>query len=62
MPDKIQIGLIAQNYENKEYSKYFLEQKEDGYYRICYGNITNALIKYCQELKKRIEVLENEIS
>lgn len=52
------IGLIAQDYENKEYNKYFLETDEEGYYAISYGNITNALIKYCQELKKRINELE----
>lgn len=66
-PDKKQIGLIAQDYLDKDYSKYFLEtikipNDEQEYYGISYGNITNALIKYCQELKKEINTLKNEIN
>lgn len=57
-----QIGLIAQDYENKDYNKYFLNKKENGYYAINYGNITNALIDYCQNLNKRIEELEEKIN
>ena len=60
-PGKKQIGLIAQDYEDKEYAKYFLSQSEDGYYGIAYGNITNALIQYCQEMKKEINSLKEEI-
>lgn len=52
------IGLIAQDYLDKDYSKYFLHKNEDGYYSINYQNITNALIQYCQELEKRIADLE----
>ena len=59
--DDKQIGLIAQDYENKEYSKYFLDKDEEGYYSIRYGNITNALIQYCQEMKKEINSLKEEI-
>ena len=61
-PSKKQIGLIAQDYENEEYSKYFLNKNENDYYGISYGNITNALIQYCQELKKEINTLKNEIN
>lgn len=60
-PDKKQIGLIAQDYEDKEYNKYFLNKNDDGYYGISYGNITNALIQYCQEMKKEINSLKEEI-
>lgn len=56
------VGLIAQDYENKEYAKYFLETDMKGYYTISYNNITNALIKYCQELKIRIDELEKRES
>lgn len=66
-PNKKQIGLIAQDYLNKDYSKYFIEKikipnDEQEYYGISYGNITNALIKYCQELKQEINTLKNEIN
>ena len=60
-PDKKQIGLIAQDYIGEDCSKYFLNKNEDGYYSITYGNITNALIKYCQELKKEVANLKQEI-
>ncbi len=60
-PEQKNIGLIAQDYENKEYAKYFLNKNKDGYYSIGYGNITNALIKYSQELKHRVEELEKRI-
>ena len=60
-PNKKQIGLIAQDYENKDYSKYFMSKNENGYYGIAYGNITNALIQYCQEMKKEIIDLKEEI-
>lgn len=58
---KKQIGLIAQDYIDKDYSKYFLEKKENGYYGIQYGNINNALIQYCQELKQRVNNLEKRV-
>ncbi len=57
-PNRKMIGLIAQDYLDKNYSKYFLHENEDGYYSINYQNITNALIQYCQELEKRISELE----
>lgn len=65
-PDKKQIGLIAQDYIDKDYSKYFLNESinpkdEKTYYSIAYGNITNALIQYCQELKKEVTNLKQEI-
>ena len=61
-PEQKQIGLIAQDYVEKDYSKYFLNQNEEGYYSIAYGNITNALIQYCQELKQEIKTLKKEIN
>lgn len=64
IPGKKQIGLIAQDYLDKEYSKYFLgktKQDDEEYYSIAYGNITNALIQYCQEMKKEIKSLKKEI-
>lgn len=60
-PNQKQIGLIAQDYIDKGYSKYFLIKKEDGYYGISYGNIQSALIQYCQQLNKKIEKLEERI-
>lgn len=62
MPGKKQIGVIAQDYIDKDYSKYFLNKNIDGYYSVTYGNITNALIKYCQELKKQVIQLEKRVS
>lgn len=65
-PGKKQIGVIAQDYINKEYSKYFLNKNlnDNGeeYYSVSYGNITNALIKYCQEMNKQIETLQNQVN
>ena len=60
--NKNKIGLIAQDYLEKDYNKYFLEQDRDGYYAIRYSNITNALIKYCQELKQRVDTMQEEIN
>ncbi len=64
-PNKKQIGLIAQDYLDKDYAKYFLNKtlndNEEEYYSIAYGNITNALIQYCQEMKKEIKSLKKEI-
>ena len=59
--NKKQIGLIAQDYLDKDYAKYFLSENKDGYYGVQYGNITNALIQYCQELKQEIKELKEEI-
>lgn len=59
-----QIGLIAQEYLDKGYSKYFLNDFDlngEKYYGISYGNITNALIQYCQEMKEKINKLEKRI-
>lgn len=60
-PKKKQIGLIAQDYLEKEYGKYFLQKKHNGFYSINYGNITNALIQYCQQLNDKIATLEKKI-
>lgn len=57
-PDKKQIGVIAQDYLDKDYSKYFLCKNQDNFYTVNYMNITNALIKYCQELKQEINKLK----
>ena len=59
-----QIGLIAQEYLDKDYSKYFLNDFDlngEKYYGISYGNITNALIQYCQEMNEKINKLEKRI-
>lgn len=59
-----QIGLIAQEYLDKDYSKYFLNDfilNDETYYGISYGNITNALIQYCQELNAKVKDLEKRI-
>lgn len=61
-PEKKQIGLIAQDYLDKDFSKYFLNKNEEGYYSINYGNITNALIKYCQQLESRVVELEKKVN
>lgn len=61
-PGEKNIGLIAQDYVDKEYAKYFLKTDEKGYYAIEYGNIANALIQYCQKLKKRVEDLEKRLN
>lgn len=61
-PGKKQIGLIAQDYLDKDFSKYFLNKNVEGYYSINYGNITNALIKYCQQLESRISELEKKVN
>lgn len=62
IPGKKQIGIIAQDYIGEDYSKYFLNKNIDGYYSVAYGNITNALIKYCQELKKQVIQLEERVN
>ena len=66
-PNKKQIGLIAQDYLDKDYSKYFIEKikipnDKQEYYGISYGNITNALIRYCQDLKVRVDELEKRLN
>ena len=61
---KKQIGLIAQEYLDKDYSKYFLNDFDlngEKYYGISYGNITNALIQYCQEMNEKVNKLEKRI-
>ena len=59
--NKKHIGLIAQDYIDKDYAKYFLNKKKDGYYGIAYNNITNALIQYCQELNNKVNKQQEEI-
>lgn len=54
------IGLIAQHYINKDFSKYFIVETEDKY-MINYQNINNALIKYCQQLNKKIANQEKRL-
>ena len=60
-PNKKHIGLIAQDYLDKDYCKYFVNKKEDGYYGIAYNNITNALIQYCQELNNKVNKQQEDI-
>lgn len=56
--DKNRIGILANDYTNKGYSKYFLHKGKDGYYGVDYQNIMNALIKCVQEQNNRIKALE----
>lgn len=56
--DKNKIGIIANYYTDKTYSKYFLHEDRNGYYGVDYQNILNALIQCVQEQNKRIEALE----
>ena len=58
--ERKEIGLIAQDYMDHPYQAYFLDKDADGYYRIRYGNLWNALLKYCQQLKQRIDKLEEK--
>lgn len=55
------IGIIANDYVNKDYAKYFISTNEDGYYNVNYQNINNALIKCVQDLNKKIEELEEKL-
>lgn len=56
--DKNKIGIIANEYADKDFSKWFLHQTKDGYYGVDYQNIVNALIKCVQELKEEIKQLK----
>ena len=56
--DKNKIGIIANDYADKDYAKYFVHKDKDGYYTVDYQNICNALIKCVQELKKEIDILK----
>ena len=60
-PDKKHIGLIAQDYLDKDYKDLFVVEKKDGYYAINYQNITNGLIQYCKELKQEVKDLKKEM-
>lgn len=60
-PDFEQIGLVAQDYLDKDYAKYFIVKHQNGYYGINYNNVNSALIQYCQEMKKEINSLKEEI-
>lgn len=60
-PGEKNIGLIAQDYEDKEYAKYFLNKDLNGMYCISYTDISNALILYCQQLKKQINNQQQQI-
>lgn len=52
------IGIRANDYEDKEYAKYFLSRDMKGRLAVDYKNIANALIKYVQQLEKRVKKLE----
>lgn len=56
-----QIGLVAQTCLENPYADYFIDQNDEGFYSIRYGNILNALIKYCQDLQKRLNKMEAEM-
>lgn len=55
------IGIIANDYIDKDYAKYFVSTDENGYCNVNYQNINNALIKCVQEQNKRIEALERKM-
>ena len=57
-PNKKHIGIIAQDYLDEEFKKYFLYKNEMDIFTVSYTDITNALIKYCQELKKEVNILK----
>lgn len=59
---KNQIGIIAQEQLGKDSAKYFLTQNKEGFYSVAYANIHNALIKYCQQLKQRVDAQEDRIA
>lgn len=56
--DKNKIGIIANDYADMDFSKWFLHQDKNGYYAVDYQNIVNALIKCVQELKEEIKQLK----
>lgn len=58
--DKNKIGIIANDYADKDFSKWFLHQTKDGYYAVDYQNVVNALIKCVQELRKQVGTLKNK--
>lgn len=60
--DKNKIGIIANDYADMDFSKWFLHQDKNGYYAVDYQNIVNALIKCVQELKEKIKQLKKEVS
>lgn len=56
--DKNKIGIIANDYADMDFSKWFLHRDKNGYYAVDYQNIVNALIKCVQELKEEINRLK----
>lgn len=56
--DKNKIGIIANDYADMDFSKWFLHQDKNGYYAVDYQNIVNALIKCVRELKEEIKQLK----
>ena len=56
--DKNKIGIIANDYADMDFSKWFLHRDKNGYYAVDYQNIVNALIKCVQELKEEIKQLK----
>lgn len=55
------IGIIANDYEDKDYSKLFTKKDQDGFYTVNYQQLHNALIKCVQEQKKEIDDLKKEV-
>ena len=58
--DKEKIGVIAQQLiaTDKDLSKYFVEQGEDGYYGVTTSDLVFPLIKAVQSLQKEVEQLK----
>lgn len=55
------IGLIAQEYIDCEWSKYFLRIGPNGYYTIDYQNVSMALVKEVQKLRNQIIDMQSRI-
>lgn len=62
--EKKQIGVIAQDYNDKPYREYFVNGVEDEkhYLTVGYENISIANVKYTQQLEKRVESLEEKVA
>lgn len=58
--DKDKIGVIAQQLiaTDEDFSKYFVEQGEDGYYGVTTSDLVFPLIKAVQSLQKEVERLK----
>jgi len=60
VPGKTELGLIAQEVEEIQISNIVSTDKE-GMKSVSYTQLIAPLVKYCQELKNRLEAIENKI-